>query len=93
MVKLNPDRIEKKSYTLEKKNPKHTLIWEWEEGPELREFIKINKEAVVTIFLGLSAFIKKSIGLKKIPPPIPTTPETKPKKAPIGIEIKIEILL
>ena len=29
----------KKSYTLEKKNPKHTQIWEWEETPELAEFI------------------------------------------------------
>ena len=33
--------------------------------------------------LGLAALIKKSIGLKKIPPPIPTTPERKPKTAPI----------
>ena len=24
-----------KTYTLEKKNPKHTQIWEWEETPEL----------------------------------------------------------
>ena len=24
-----------KTYTLEKKNPKHTQIWKWEETPEL----------------------------------------------------------
>ena len=24
-----------KTYTVEKKNPKHTQIWEWEETPEL----------------------------------------------------------
>ena len=34
--------------------------------------ISINNDAEVTIFLGLSAFNRKSIGLKKIPPPIPT---------------------
>ena len=37
--------------------------------------------------------IKKRIGLKNIPPPIPTTPETKPNIPPIGIEIKIGIFL
>jgi len=45
MVKLNPDRIEKKSYTIEKKNPQHNQVWEWEEGPELREFIEKQKNA------------------------------------------------
>tara|TARA_B100000287_G_C20204393_1_gene611406 strand:+ start:140 stop:265 length:126 start_codon:yes stop_codon:yes gene_type:complete len=30
----------KKSYTLEKKNPKHTQIWEWEETPEVVEALK-----------------------------------------------------
>ena len=47
----------------------------------------INREAEVTICLGLPALIKKSIGLKKIPPPIPTTPEIKPKIPPIKTEI------
>ena len=42
---------------------------------------------------GLPAFIKKSIGLKKIPPPIPTTPEMKPKIPPIKIEIIIGTFL
>ena len=37
MVKLNPDRIEKKTFTQEKKNPKHTNVWEWEETPELKK--------------------------------------------------------
>ena len=49
------------------------------------EFIKIKTDAEVTISLGLAAFSKKSIGLKKIPPPIPTIPETKPSAEPIKI--------
>ena len=40
------------------------------------------------MFLGLSAFNKKRIGLKKIPPPIPTIPEINPKTQPIIREIK-----
>ena len=58
--------------------------------PEI-ELIKINNEAVVTICLGLPALIKNKIGLKKIPPPIPTTPEINPKTVPISIEITIGI--
>ena len=50
--------------------------------PEI-ELIKINNEAVVTICLGLAALIKNNIGLRKIPPPIPTTPEINPRAAPI----------
>ena len=50
------------------------------------ELIRINKEAVVTMFLGLSAFNKKRIGLKKIPPPIPTIPEINPRMEPIVTE-------
>ena len=53
----------------------------------------MNKEAAVTICFGLPAFIKKRIGLKKIPPPIPTTPEMKPNIPPIKIEIIIGISL
>ena len=37
--------------------------------------------------MGLPALNKKRIGLKKIPPPIPTTPEIKPNKEPINKEI------
>ena len=33
-------RIETRTYTIEKKNPAHNQEWSWEEGPELREFIK-----------------------------------------------------
>ena len=44
----------------------------------------MNNDADVTITLGCSAFNKKRIGLKNIPPPIPTIPETKPKTAPIN---------
>tara|TARA_B100000401_G_C52658277_1_gene648903 strand:+ start:370 stop:816 length:447 start_codon:yes stop_codon:yes gene_type:complete len=47
------------------------------------EFIKINKDAEVAICLGYPAFIKKRIGLKKMPPPIPTNPEKKPITDPI----------
>ena len=54
--------------------------------PEI-ELININKEAVVTIIFGFSALSKKRIGLKKIPPPIPTTPETTPRTDPIKSEI------
>ena len=57
------------------------------------EFIKMNNEAAVTICLGLSALNKNKIGLKKIPPPIPTTPETNPKTPPIITEITIGIFL
>ena len=39
------------------------------------------------------ALIKNKIGLKNIPPPIPTKPETNPRNAPIKIEINIGILL
>ncbi len=38
-MKLNPDRIERKTFVQEKKNPKHTNVWEWDECRELREFI------------------------------------------------------
>ena len=57
------------------------------------ELIKINNEAVVTICLGLPAFNKNNIGLKKIPPPIPTTPEINPRAAPIKIETSVETFL
>ena len=50
------------------------------------ELIKINKDAEVIICLGCPAFIKKRIGLKKIPPPIPINPEKKPMTDPIKIE-------
>ncbi len=53
--------------------------------PEI-EFINIKKDAVEDITFGLSAFSKKSIGLKNIPPPIPTIPEIKPKTDPINKE-------
>ena len=55
--------------------------------PEI-EFINMNSEAVVAIILGLSAFSKKSIGLKKIPPPIPTIPDIKPRIEPIVKDFK-----
>jgi len=32
----------KRSYTIEKKDSKHSQVWEWEETPELTAFIKKN---------------------------------------------------
>ena len=52
----------------------------------------MNNEAAVTTCLGLPARNKNKIGLKKIPPQIPTIPETNHNKPPIKIEIKIDIL-
>jgi len=42
-MKLNPDRIERKTHTIEKKNPQHNQVWEWDESPELREYIAKQK--------------------------------------------------
>ena len=57
------------------------------------EFININKEAAVIICFGLATLIINRIGLRKIPPPIPTIPEIKPKMAPIITDTKYGILL
>ena len=59
----------------------------WPNTPEI-EFIRINNDAVVTIIFGFAAFKRKRIGLKKIPPPIPTIPEIRPKIEPIINEKK-----
>ena len=53
----------------------------------------MKSEAAVTICLGLPTLTKNKIGLKKIPPPIPTTPEINPKTPPIKIEVGIGIFL
>ena len=45
------------------------------------------------MWFGLPALIRKSIGLKKIPPPIPTMPEMNPNTPPIKIETGIGIFL
>tara|TARA_B100001996_G_scaffold263829_1_gene205816 strand:+ start:462 stop:599 length:138 start_codon:yes stop_codon:yes gene_type:complete len=31
----------KRTYTIEKKNPQHNQIWEWEETPELLEALRV----------------------------------------------------
>ena len=55
--------------------------------------MRINNEAVVTIIFGFSALSKKRTGLKKIPPPIPIVPDTKPRTDPIKIEkVKLNFL-
>jgi len=38
------------------------------------------------MILGFSAFNKKRIGLKKIPPPMPTIPDINPRVEPIKKE-------
>ena len=43
----------------------------------------MNNEVVATIWFGLATFNRNNIGLKKIPPPIPTIPEIKPNIPPI----------
>ena len=50
------------------------------------ELININKDAELVICFGYPAFIKNKIGLKKIPPPIPTKPDIKPIIDPINID-------
>ena len=57
------------------------------------ELINMNIDAVVIICFGLPARIKKRIGLKNIPPPIPTTPDINPKSAPISTETNVGIFL
>ena len=58
-----------------------------------KELIRIKIEAVVAISLALPTLINKSIGLKKIPPPIPITPDTNPIDPPIKNEVTLGILL
>ena len=57
------------------------------------ELTKINKEADAAICFGYPAFIKNKIGLKNIPPPIPTRPEMNPIIEPIKIDNSFEIFL
>jgi len=49
--------------------------------------MRIKIVAEVAISLVLPALINNSIGLKKIPPPIPTTPDTNPIDPPIMNDI------
>ena len=44
----------------------------------------MNNDATVAIFFALSTLNNNNIGLKKMPPPIPTTPDTNPIDAPIN---------
>ena len=46
----------------------------------------MNNDEAVAICFALSALITKSIGLKKIPPPIPTIPDTNPIAPPMKRE-------
>ena len=40
------------------------------------------------MYFGFAALIKNKIGLKKIPPPIPTIPDKKPRIPPMKTEIE-----
>ena len=82
-----PAKTAKKSGQYEKVSFNIVSFVSCPKTPEI-ELISMNKDAVVAIFLGLSSFNKKRIGLKKIPPPIPTIPEISPKTEPIEIEMK-----
>ena len=64
----------------------------WPVRPEI-EFINIKRDATVAIFLELSALINNKIGLKKIPPPMPTTPDINPIEPPIKIAMIFGIFL
>ena len=68
-----------------------TSFVSWPATPN-KELIKINKDAVVIICFGYPAFIKNRIGLKKIPPPIPTIPEINPIIDPMIIDKILGIL-
>ena len=50
------------------------------------EFINIKIDAVLVICLGFPALNINKIGLKNIPPPIPTKPDMKPIIEPIKID-------
>ena len=57
------------------------------------EFMRIKIEAEVAISLALPALISKSIGLKKMPPPMPTTPDINPIDPPIMKDTNLGIFL
>ena len=57
----------------------------------IKELRKMNKDAAAVIRFGYPALIRKRIGLKNIPPPIPTIPEKNPIIDPIIIENTIDI--
>ena len=40
MRNLKVEEMTLKSHTIEKKNPQHNQIWEWEETPEVLEALK-----------------------------------------------------
>ena len=54
--------------------------------PEI-ELTNRNSEAEVAIIFGFSALSKKSIGVRNIPPQIPTIPEINANDEPINKEV------
>ena len=57
------------------------------------ELININRDAVLVICFGSPALRRNKIGLKNIPPPIPTNPDINPIIEPIKIETAFETCL
>ena len=60
----------------------------WPNIPDT-ELIRINIDAEVIMILGLSALSRNKIGLKNIPPPIPTIPDINPKIDPMIKQINL----
>ena len=54
----------------------------WPNKPEI-ELTRMNATATPDVSLVLAQFIMSSTGLKKMPPPTPVRPESKPITAPI----------
>jgi len=48
------------------------------------ELTKMNNAEVAAVYFGFAHFRKRIIGLRKIPPPTPTTPDTNPIAPPVG---------
>ena len=59
------------------------MVIEWAASP-LTELVSINKLAEAAAVFGFARPVNIKIGDNQIPPPIPTRPETVPKKAPNG---------
>lgn len=59
------------------------MVIEWPTSP-LTEFVSINKLAEAAAVFGFARPVNIRIGDNQIPPPIPTRPETVPKRAPNG---------
>ena len=64
-----------------------SLVIEWAANP-LTEFVSMNKLAEAAAVFGLARPVIIKIGDNQMPPPIPTRPETVPKRLPSGNVIR-----